>query len=126
MRSPKLQIAVILLGFVIGVFAENNSPDSSLTIEVVLLAFPAALAIVVVVLGFFVLVSSHSYVSYFYWFIYLSSMFGLGLGLGLTLQVYISGSGDRTPFFTMAGAAGYLCGLQIVSKLYSWRHEKAF
>jgi hypothetical protein len=126
MRSPKLQIAVILLGLVIGAFAENNSPDSSLPIEVVLLAFPMAIAVVVIVLGFFAIVSSHKYVSYFYWFIYVFSIFGVGMGLGLGLQVFLSGSGDRTPFFTLAGAVGYLCGLKIVSKLYSWRHEKAF
>ena len=126
MRSPIIQSVLILLGFVIGIFAENNAPDSSLPIGVILLAFPVAIFVVVIMLGFFAVVSSHKYVSYFYWFIHVASIFGTGLGLGLALQVLLAGSGDRTTYFTLAGAVGYLCGLQIVSKLYCWRYEKAF
>ena len=125
MRSPKLQVAVILLGFVIGAFAENNAPDSSLPIEVIFLAFPLAILVAVIVLGFFAVVSSHKYVSYFYWFIHVASILGIGLGLGLAMQAFLAGSGDRTPYFTLAGAAGYLCGLQIVSKLYYSQNQQA-
>ena len=124
--SIPLHIAIISIGLLLGFFAENVEPNPNIPLEVVLLAFPLAILVAVITLGFFALLTNHPYLGSFFWFIYLSSIFAVSFGVASAIQTFYIGYNDLTPYFIIAGALGYLFGLPIVAKVYKWRHENAF
>ncbi len=121
-----LHISLFFIGLILGLFAEHEIQGQNFPWSILFFVPFAAFICIVVVLGFFVLVSNSSAIKYFAWFIYLCSAFGVSVSLGLIFQSVINNQIIPGSFFTLLGSIGYLIGLMVVFKLQRWRHGTTF